>query len=206
MRARILTLGVLVLMPSLGWAAPITLGTWSAVSPGMSNGNQQPFWDGVSWDGANRGIGDLLSPYAGLEFLHNGAGQSVAFLFDNPVVSPTLMYNITAWQGGSLAQAANGAFTYNSGTGRLSNSLENSVQYALFRVVGTGATQYFLGVEDILIGYEATDRDHNDYVVTFTQSVPEPSALALLLLASGAAAAGRRLRRWTARGRVLPAS
>jgi hypothetical protein len=155
-----------------------------------------PFWNGASWDGPNKGIGDLLQTlgYSDLEFLHNGAGEAVEFRFDDPAIATTLLYNITAWTGGVLGRNEFGAFTYNSGTGRISNSWTMPGQYALFRRVGAGYTQYFMGVEDILLSELRNDRDYNDHVVTFTLPTPVPEPSTLLLLGLGLAAAARRSR------------
>jgi hypothetical protein len=201
-RAKSLPLAALtaffLLAPALASAGPITIGSWSSMASVVTNGDQAPFWDGRSWDGPMKNVGNLLSTfgYADLEFLHDGNGYAVAFRFDDPAIDPTLLFKITAWTSGVLARDQSGAFTYNSGTGRISNSWTMPGQYALFRrVVGT-STQYFMGVEDILLSESANDRDYNDHVVTFTQptSVPEPSTLMLLGLGLAATALRARAR------------
>lgn len=204
MKAAALTLA-LILLPGVAAADPITTGVWTHVASG-ADGDGQPFWDGLSWDGPALGIGYLLDAYgqADLEFLSDGSGGAAAFRFDDPVATPSLLYTITAWQGGILGQRADGAFTYDSRTGRVSNSWENAGQYALFRLVRAEATQYFLGVEDILLSEARNDRDYNDYVVTFPapqQSLPEPSSLLLMLTAAGAGGALRAGGRLRARSR-----
>ena len=185
----------LCLTPAVAAAAPITTGVWTSVGsgPAGADGDGQPFWDGLSWDGATMGIGYLLDAYGatGLEFLNDGGGGASAFRFDEPLTISGPLYHVTAWQGGALGRGADGAFTYDSGTGRLSNSWESGRQYALFRLVGAETTQYFLGIEDILENEARNDWDYNDYVVTFSlpsESVPEPSALALLLVGAAGGA------------------
>jgi hypothetical protein len=148
-----------------------------------------------------KGVGHVLQTDSDLEFLHDGAGYATAFRFDDPAIQTTLLFNITAWTNGVLGRDQNGAFTYNSGTGRLSNSWTMPGQYALFRRVGTNYTQYFMGVEDILLSERANDRDYNDYVVTFTlpTQVPEPSTLMMLGLGLAAIVLRARARQQLAR-------
>lgn len=200
MKAAVLAFA-LCLIPAVAAAAPITTGVWTSVGSGPAgpDGDRQPFWDGLSWDGDTMGIGYLLDGYGGtsLEFLSDGSGGASAFRFDEPLTLSPPLYNITAWRGGTLGRRADGAFTYDSGTGRLSDSWEHAGQYALFRVVGPDATRYFLGVEDILANEARNDWDYNDYVVTFSlpaESVPEPSALPLVVVGL-AALAWRGMRR-----------
>ena len=186
MTFRSLPLVLLLLLPSAASAVPITPGVWSPVTVTDINGDQNPFWDGLSWDCPTCAAAYLLTGdmgLTGLEYLNNGAGGSVQFRFDDPVITPTVLYNITGWMGGVFGRDATGAFTYDSGTGRVSNSWSNPQQYALFRLVGAEVTRYFMGVEDILLTESANDRDFNDYVVTFTlptTTVPEPSTLLLM--------------------------
>jgi hypothetical protein len=182
--------------PPTAVAVPITTGVWSTVTDVDSDSST--FWDGASWDCPTCGVGYLLAAYTGLtnlEYLHNGTGQFVSFRFDDPFISTSVIFNVTAWTGGVLARDAYGAFTYDSGTERYSNSsTQNGQQYALFRRVGIETTQYFLGVEDILLTEGPNDHDYNDFGVTFTlpsHSVPEPSTLLLMGL-SVAALAMRR--------------
>jgi len=184
MKLRSLLLVVLLLSPSTTWGLPITSGVWSQV-PNIDR-NQDPFWDGRSWDCSFCGVGSLLAGYtglAGLEYLHDGSRGYVPFRFDDPAITPSLIFSLTGWSGGVLGRDATGAFTYDSGTGRLSDSWQRPGQYALFRRVGIDTTRYFLGIEDILLTEARNDRDYNDHVVTFitpTQSVPEPSTMLLM--------------------------
>jgi hypothetical protein len=191
MKLRSVALTMMLLTPSLASAEPITLGVWSAMP--AADGNSQPFWDGLSWDCPTCGVGYFLSAYGPLEYLNDGTGDYTPFRFEGAISPPVLILNNTAWLGGTFGQSANGAFTYDSGTGRLSNSLDNGEQYALFRRVGPMLTTYFLGIEDILLSETSNDLDYNDYVVTFTQPtpVPEPSTMVLV----GSALAGYAAKR-----------
>jgi PEP-CTERM motif len=197
LRAPLTILAALFLLsPSLAAAGPITIGSWSSVASVSTNDDHAPFWDGVSWDGPLKGVGDLLNTfgYSDLEFLHDGNGHAVAFSFDDPVIQTTLLFTITAWTNGVLGRDEYGAFTYNSGTGRVSDSLTMPGQYALFRRVGGNTTQYFMGVEDILLSEAANDRDYNDHVVTFTLPTPVPEPSTLMLLGLGLAGTALRAR------------
>lgn len=200
-----------LLVPSVAAAGPISLGVWSALPPADHDG--YPFWDGVSWDGPTKGVGYFLGEYSGydydeLEYLHDGTGHFTAFTFDDPFIITTFLSGITAWTNGSLSRNAAGAFTYDSGTGRLSNSLDSPGQYALFRYVTPGMAHYVLGVEDILLSEEFNDRDYNDHIVAFAvptpipdavpTAIPEPSMLLLL----GSSLAGLAVRKVATRRRT----
>jgi hypothetical protein len=199
MKLRSLILTLTLVLPSVASAGPVTAGEWSPVPP--ADADFDPFWDGESWDCPTCGAGYLLySEYPSLEYLNDGAGGFTAFLFDEPILDWTLEFSITAWTHGVLEQRADGAFTYDSGTGRISNSIDNPEQYALFRHVTPEWTEYYLAIEDILLSEPLNDRDYNDYVVAFTvptQTVPEPSTLLLLALPAfglvGRKVRGRRL-------------
>ncbi len=119
-----------------------------------------------------------------MEYLHDGNGSSTPFVFDDPDLSWTKLFSLSSWQNGTLTFRADGAFHYASGTGHVSNSIEQAWQFALFRQVGAGTTRYFLGVEDIRLDFHSiqSDRDYNDYVATFVEAtpIPEPSSLILL--------------------------
>ena len=184
----------MLLAPCAAFAAPVTTGVWSAV------GDVDPFWDGVSWDCPTCGVGFQLETYtglAGLEFLHDGTGGYVSFRFDDAVINPTLIFQNTMWDEGVLGRDVTGAFTYDSGTERYSNSWSLPGQYALFRRLGETETNYFLGIEDIPLTEHPNDYDYNDYGVTFAlprQNVPEPSTLLLLSLGVAGAVSTRRRR------------
>jgi hypothetical protein len=196
------------LIPSSAIAAPITVSgsTWSLVAPaGGQDGafTATPFWGGLSWDCAECGIGYLLDAIIGnpgnaqLEYLNDGGGGYTPFCFDD-TIEPTYVTGMTAWTNGVFGQNATGAFTYDSGTGRTSNSWDSPGQYALFRLVGPETTTYFVGVEDILLSETFNDHDYNDYIVTFTTptSVPEPSTLLLLGSSMAALSMRRRISSW----------
>jgi hypothetical protein len=177
-------LALALLLPSVASAGPVTVGAWSQGS--TADADLDSFWDGLSWDCPTCGAGYLLySEYPALEYLHNGAGGFTAFQFDEATLDWTLEFSMTGWTQGVLGRRADGAFTYDSGTGRVSNSIDNPGQYALFRHVTPEWTEYYLAIEDILLDEPLNDRDYNDHVVSFTvptQTVPEPSTLLLFAL------------------------
>lgn len=211
MTLRAFVLALVLLVPTIARAEPISVGgAWSTV-PGTSSLTAAslellPFWAGESWDGPNLGVNNLLADYGAtnLEYLNDGSGRYTSFLFEEDIFNLSKIGGITAWSNGWIGRRDDGAFTYNTGTGHLptTNSWDDPGQFALFRLVTAETIYYFLGIEDIPVGFEQNDRDYNDYVVKFEtpHSVPEPGTL--LLLGSGmvAFAARRKLAARKARG------
>ncbi len=205
MKLRALILAMALLVPASALADPIAVGVgaWQSVGTPLVVSSSEgtlgvaPFWSGTSWDCSVCGINYILEAYGleNLEYLHNGYGRGVDFYFDSStnLSMPVLISNQTAWQGGIFGRREDGAFTYDSRTGHVSNSREQGEQYALFRVREGNSFTYFMGIEDILVTAPANDFDHNDFVVRFSEpahSVPEPGTL--LLMATALAAAGAR--------------
>jgi hypothetical protein len=200
LRAFVVVLALMV--PSAAMADPIIVsGMWSptmtppSADPNALTAEQAVFWSNQSWDGALMGVAYLINAFntENLEYLHNEDGSPVSFRFDEEILNQTWLFGITGWTGGVFGRNELGAFTYDSGTGRVSNSWDNGEQYALFRIRGEETTRYILGIEDILLS-EVSDRDYNDYVTTFeTRSVPEPGTL--LLVGSGMAMLAAQRRR-----------
>ena len=140
MRTTIRSLAVvmIVMLPSTAIAGPFSVATpttWSSAS--IFTGDDvtslaldiRPFWAGASWDGANKGILDLIvKEYGstnGLEYLERSGGGYTSFFFDDPILHMTKFNGITAWSNGVFGRRADGAFTYDSGTGRISNSIDH---------------------------------------------------------------------------------
>jgi hypothetical protein len=104
---------VCILLVVLGFrgnanAAAITPGVWSPVIHTDINNDNNPYWDGESYDGGECGIGWLLTSgscsYAvshglyGLEYLHDGAGAPASFTFTNPVQTGFAFFaEVTDW-------------------------------------------------------------------------------------------------------------
>jgi hypothetical protein len=212
MTLRGFVLALVLLVPTVARAEPISVGgMWSSATLtsgglGTETLGLTPFWDGDSWDGLNMGVSYLLADYgvANLEYLNDGSGSFTSFRFEEDIFNMTRIGGITSWTNGSVGRRADGAFTYDTGTGfvPITNSWDNPEQFALFRLVTPETIHYFLGIEDIPLSFGPTDRDYNDHVVRFEtpHSVPEPGTL--LLLASGMAAfvARRKLTTRKARG------
>jgi hypothetical protein len=191
--------------PALAGAGPITVGSWSTTPP--ADNNLDPFYDGRSWDCYTCGVGYVLESYGPMEYLHGADGGAVAFSFDDPSISWSLVSSQTSWTGG-IFEYNNGSFTYDNRHGGVYDSLTSPWQFALFRQVAADFTYYFLGVEDISIAALRNDRDYNDFVVRFAlpnpslpdpesdppKSVPEPSTVLLMGTALVVGAAARRLK------------
>jgi hypothetical protein len=191
----VLLAALLLLLPATARAELITFGTWTSVAATGLASDGRTFWDGNSWDGERMNVGFLvgadLNP--AMEFLHSGYGDPTAFRFDDLAIPTTLMAQNTLWDNETFG-FTNGIFTYDSGTGRRSNSWETPGQYALFRWIEPEVTHYYMGIEDILLTESLNDRDYNDYIVSFDvpRSVPEPSSMSLILLGLLAARLVRR--------------
>ena len=211
MSFRILATAALLLVPSLAAAGPIIpVGAgWTSVGTPAADGGE--FWDNVSVDDVNCGgflcnAGALLDRLVAgnVEYLNTG-GNPVSIVFEE-AVTPDYFADLTGWKNGVLTQQPDGSFTYSGNEpgflGHVSNSVTQFDQFALFRVVEASAIRYFLAIEDIRFDLAAndaliSDRDYNDYMVSFrqaTRQAPEPSLL--LLVGTGIAGlASRRLRR-----------
>ena len=180
-RLRSLVFLSLLLAPSLVLAAPITTGTWSPL--GVTNEDGSPFWDGASADCEDCGVAAFLPLFGfdSLEYLHDGTGGPVSFVFPE-TVSWTRLFSLSLTPG-VFGQRGDGAFTYDPENLPDSNSLDQGWQYALFRQVESDHIQYFVGVEDVRFDLGTpSDGDYNDFVATFIQArtVPEPAMLLLM--------------------------
>jgi hypothetical protein len=195
-----LALALALLVPNQASAAPISTGVWDTAAP---TGDplidaliSEPFWAGLSLDCPDCGIGNLINAYASpqIEYLNDGAGGYTPFKFDGPISAPLLVFNVTAWKGGTLDRTSDGTFTYDSYVRPTMNSWDNPEQFSLFRIVGPQLTLYFLGIEDIPWNEPLSDHDYNDFVVAFTSPTPTPEPSMLLLLGTSVVALAARKR------------
>lgn len=163
-------------------AEPITAGKWSPAP--AANNDGFGFYDGASWDCAACNIGFHLR--GSLEYLHDGGHRPVPFgyrAFDGAV----LISRTTGWTKGVLKwQPAADAFTYDTGEGYIHSSWQGT-NMVLFRLVSGVWTTYWLGVEDLPIGFREQDRDFNDSIYQWSVAsatpspVPEPGTWMLAL-------------------------
>jgi hypothetical protein len=154
-----LMFATLTLAPRTAAAEPITAGVWSA-APAADN-DEFGFYDGLSWDCAACNIGFQLKE--ALEYLHDGMHRPVGFKY-RQFPGAALISRTTAWTDGVLSwDAAAESFLYNTGTGYFHDSRQGT-NMVLFRLVAVAATIYWLGVEDIPVGWGREDRDFNDSI------------------------------------------
>ena len=186
-----LALTLFALLPGQSHADPVTAGAWSPAP--LADNDEFGFYDGLSWDCAACNVGFKLK--GAIEYLHDGAHRPVGFGY-RAFAGAALISRTTDWTGGVLSWDGNsGSFMYSTGTGYFYNSWQGS-NMVLFRIVEAAATTYFLGIEDIPIGWGREDRDFNDSVYSWNVAsagplpppptsppapVPEPGAWALAL-------------------------
>jgi hypothetical protein len=206
-RASIAAMMLLSVLCGASVADPITGGTWS-LAPSANN-DGVGFYDGLSWDCAECNVGfQLLGP---LEYLHDGAHRPVGFGY-RQFAGALLISRTTDWTNGFLSwDPGTQGFMYDTGTGFFYNSWQGT-NMVLFRMIGAAATTYFLGVEDIPIGWGREDRDFNDSIYRWSvlatvpppppvppPPIPEPGTWALMLGGLAMLLRGRKSggRTWT---------
>lgn len=208
-----LTVTLSALLPTPSHADPITAGVWSPAPP--ANNDEFGFYDGLSWDCAECNVGFKLK--GAIEYLHDGAHRPVGFGYRG-FADAALISRTTDWTAGVLSwDPDSGSFLYSTGTGYFYNSWQGG-NMVLFRIVAAAATTYFLGIEDIPIGWGREDRDFNDSIYTWAVAhavplppppasppppIPEPGTWALALTGLTMALAWRARHRSRVHNRLM---
>jgi hypothetical protein len=163
---------VLTLLAGVSAAEPISAGIWTPTP--LADNDGVGFYDRPSWDCSTCNIGfQLRDPR--LEYLHDGAHGAVPFVYRH-FEGAGLIGRSTAWTDGFLSwDAVTHAFIYDTGTGYVLSSWQGT-NMVLFRLVGTAAITYWLGVEDIPVGFGVEDRDFNDSIYQWSAvpALPPP--------------------------------
>lgn len=201
---------------------------WQAAQKNIAN---NPYWNNLSWDGANKNVGFCLTgssncgvnpapgalPYLGqangksfTDFYFNSNGGMVTATFDAQIAGDA-QYDELGWYNvqkpsqfgvlfsgvtaaGATANftpsAEYGLFLYNGASGikdtflsQSSSALSSDQGYQHFAVFDAGASDFFVGAEDL--PSSNTDFDYNDMLVELSSSspvtaTPEPGAVALV--------------------------